>query len=244
MVLWPRDEAYYNRNRWAGALRDAQGNLVLDSPANNACAHYLHNMLYVLGDAIDRSDPPATVTAELYRAHAITNYDTAAIRIRTVGGVDVLFLVTHASRDLTGPLFSYEFERGLVTFSNETGLLEARFHDGNRTKTYGSPNDEQFRKVWMTMRDIRERTPTLCGIESAEPHTQCTWAAQQSMSEIQPFPPPLIHVEGERGARRTWVEGLDDAMRQCYETFKLPSEIGVVWASRGEEIRVGAMRDA
>src|SRR5438552_251290 len=74
MVLGPRDEAYYNRNRWAGALRDAHGNLVLDSPANNACAHYLHNMLYVLGDVIDRSDPPATVTAELYRAHAITNY--------------------------------------------------------------------------------------------------------------------------------------------------------------------------
>lgn len=71
MVLWPRDEAYYGRNRWAGAKHDAQGNLVLDSPVNNACAHYLHNMLYVLGPQVDRSAAPARLTAELYRAHPI-----------------------------------------------------------------------------------------------------------------------------------------------------------------------------
>ena len=38
LVLWPRDETYYGRNRWAGAKRDAHGNLVLDRPVNNACA--------------------------------------------------------------------------------------------------------------------------------------------------------------------------------------------------------------
>ncbi len=44
-----------------------QGRLVLDSPVNNACSHYLHNMFYVLGDRLDRSDQPKWVTAELYR---------------------------------------------------------------------------------------------------------------------------------------------------------------------------------
>ena len=71
IVLWPRDEAYYGRNRWAGAQRDGHGNLVWDSPVNNACAHYLHNMLYVTVELIDRSAEQATVVAEMYRAHPI-----------------------------------------------------------------------------------------------------------------------------------------------------------------------------
>src|SRR5207249_2746382 len=36
LVLWPRDETYYRRNRWAGRVRDADGNWILDSPVNNA----------------------------------------------------------------------------------------------------------------------------------------------------------------------------------------------------------------
>src|SRR5918992_777122 len=71
MVLWPRDETYYLRNKWAGRLFTGQGHPVFDSPVNNACAHYLHNMFYVLGDRTDTSAVPARVTAELYRANSI-----------------------------------------------------------------------------------------------------------------------------------------------------------------------------
>src|SRR5215213_7411815 len=105
MVLWPRDEAYYARNRWAGAKQDAQGNLVLDSPVNNACAHYLHNMLYVLGPQIDRSAQPVRLSAELYRAHPIQNYDTAALRCETDNGAELLFVVSHATVENRGPIF-------------------------------------------------------------------------------------------------------------------------------------------
>ena len=37
------------RNDWAGRKRDRTGAWILDSPANNAMAHDLHNMFYVLG---------------------------------------------------------------------------------------------------------------------------------------------------------------------------------------------------
>ena len=98
IVLWPRDETYYSRNRWAGKQRDEAGNPIFDSPVSNACAHYLHNMLYVLGDAVDRSAIPSRVSAELYRAHPIENYDTAALRCWTDRGVEILFIVSHATR--------------------------------------------------------------------------------------------------------------------------------------------------
>ena len=54
MPLWPRDERYYSRNGWAGVKRTNDGTWILDSPTNNACAHFLHNMFYVLGDRIER----------------------------------------------------------------------------------------------------------------------------------------------------------------------------------------------
>jgi len=104
LVLWPRDEAYFARNRWAGAIKDAKGNPVLDSPVNNACAHYLHNMLYVLGHCVDRSAQPRRVTAELYRAQPIQNYDTAAIRVITLDGTELLFIVSHSTAIQRGPI--------------------------------------------------------------------------------------------------------------------------------------------
>src|SRR5262245_14997625 len=49
LVLWPRPIQYFQRNDWAGKIRMPDGAGVFDSPVNNATAHFLHNMLYVLG---------------------------------------------------------------------------------------------------------------------------------------------------------------------------------------------------
>ena len=73
MVLWPRDEMYYRRNKWAGKLYTGQGHPVFDSPVNNATAHFLHNMLYVLGPERELRAQPASVQSELYRANVIEN---------------------------------------------------------------------------------------------------------------------------------------------------------------------------
>jgi len=54
----------------AGRLRDAaSGAWVLDSPANNAMAHFLHNALFLLGPEVHLSAVPASVTSELARAY-------------------------------------------------------------------------------------------------------------------------------------------------------------------------------
>ena len=103
LYLWPRDEGYYARNDWAGKRKDAEGAWVLDSPVQNAMAHDLHNMFYVLGKTRETSARPAEVEAELYRANAIENFDTAAARIRTEEGVEILFFVSHASEKIAVP---------------------------------------------------------------------------------------------------------------------------------------------
>ena len=238
LVLWPRDEAYYARNQWAGAKRDPQGNLVFDSPVNNACAHYLHNMLYILGSRVDRSAEPATVSAELYRAHEIENYDTAALRCVTRDGAEVLFFTSHCTGENRGPIFSYEFEKATIEIrEGADATITAKFADGTR-RDYGSPGQGRD-KLWQTLNCIRTGEPIVCGIEASFAHTQCVVAAQQSTADIIEFPAASIHRIGEPGRRLTVVDHLSQTLTRCYEEGKLPSEIGVDWAHPSKPINIG-----
>ncbi len=130
VVLWPRTQDYYRRNAWAGRQKSVDGAWVLDSPVNNAAAHYLHNMLFVLGEAVDRSAGLDRAQAELYRANPIENYDTAALRCFTDGGAEVLFYTSHAVSENVGPQFVFEFERGVVRLDGLDGVINATLEDG------------------------------------------------------------------------------------------------------------------
>lgn len=239
LVLWPRDWAYYHRNRWAGRLRDDQGRWVLDSPVNNAVAHYLHHMLYLLGDRVDRSLHPATVTAELYRANAIENYDTAMLRARASNGVEVIFTASHAVQRTIGPTCLFEFERATITFGETTGNhFVAHFANGE-TKDYGSP-DQFDQKLWTTIDCVRSGEPVPCGLEAASAHTVCMLGAQQS-STIMPFPADLVRSTGEGGHALVSVDGLSETLERCHAANRLPSEAGVPWAQTGREVALAPL---
>jgi len=238
-VYWPRDERYYKRNGWAGRQRDVQGRLVLDSPVNNACSHYLHNMFYVLGDRLERSDQPKWVTAELYRANAIENYDTAVLLSQTVRGVDLLFIATHATQNQKEPLLNYEFEKGTVVCGGDDGdEITAHMADGS-TVNYGVPIlADSPQKLVDVSQSIRAGKPPACGLEAASAQTFCMFAAQQSTAKINDFPDSMIVVEGEPNSRRTYVAGLEKMLDRCFDKFQLPSELKMKWAKPGKKIVV------
>jgi predicted dehydrogenase len=246
LYLWPRDEGYYTRNDWAGKRRDAEGAWVLDSPVQNAMAHDLHNMFYVLGKEKTSSARPAEVEAELYRANAIENFDTAAVRVRTEEGVEMLFYVSHASDEDRGPVVRYEFEKAVVRCDSRTSGLWAEFPDGTR-KDYGVPDAEPMNKLWQSIAGVREAgARPLCGLETAASQTLCMNGIQDSMPDIRAFPSGLVRsVEsagGRRlavetpGARRVVVDGLDEALAGCYEAEQLPSEMGLSWSAKGTPV--------
>ncbi len=212
LVLWPRGDDYYQRNRWAGRRRTDGGQWVLDSPASNAAAHFLHNMFFVLG-----SDGPQQLVAELYRARKIENYDTCAARWLTANGVEMLFVASHAVRDRVGPNFVFEFDRATVTFADAPDAqIVATFSDG-RTTNYGSPFDQRMRKLWCT---LENPTHSICGIADAAAHVRCIWMMQQSVAGPVDF-----------SARH-----LDSELSNCFEQWKLPSEIGLGWARAGRRV--------
>jgi hypothetical protein len=237
LYLWPRDEAYYRRNDWAGRKRDAEGRWILDSPANNAMAHDLHNMFYILGKTRETSARLARVEAELYRAYDIENFDTAALRCFTEEGTEILFYVSHAVEADTGPVFLYEFETGTVDARGRNAEMKAVLSTGE-VINYGSLDSEPLRKMWEAMEYVRRESLPACGIEAAMSQTLCLNGAQDSMPEIGEFPRQLLRRQGEPGRTSITVEGLEDALIECYEKNLLPSELGVAWGKKGKLIDI------
>jgi predicted dehydrogenase len=253
LCLWPRDRAYYGRNGWAGRKFGRDGAPVLDSPVNNAMAHDLHNMLFLLGDRPSLSARPVAVTAELYRANAIENFDTAALRVFTGRGAEILFYGAHPVFEERGPEFLFEFERGRVEYAGHPDPIRAFCDDGS-VREYASPgSDRQERKLWTMIdavsgdsgtaasggRNASPAAPIPCGLEAARAQTLCVNGAQDSMPEPVDFPAPLIRVTGEGGEELRWVDGLADAFADCFEKGILPSEAGLSWARPGRTIDLG-----
>jgi predicted dehydrogenase len=117
---WPRSERYYTRNDWAGRCR-RDGRWVMDSPASNALAHYLHLALFLLGDGFDRAARPTSVAAELYRANHIENYDTCSLRyaVDGIGGAEDVPLTvgfTHAAATAVEPVVMLRCEQATIRY--------------------------------------------------------------------------------------------------------------------------------
>ncbi len=246
LALWPRPESYYRRNNWAGRRRSDDGAWVLDSPINNATAHYLHNMLYLLGPGRERSATPADVAAELYRANAIENFDTAALRCHTAAGVEVLFYSSHAVPARIGPIVCGEFEKAVVCYDRYGAGADARFvarSHGGAIETYDPPGGHDMRKLWECVGAVRTGAPVACDVEAASAHLLCVNGAQDSMRDIVEFPASLVSAQGGGEERQRFVRGLGDALIQCFAQGILPSEHGdLAWAKPGEPVDLTTYR--
>src|SRR5688500_4677906 len=242
LVLFPRGLAYYDRNQWAGRLATDAGELVFDSPVNNAAAHYLHNMLYVLGEQDGASATPIHLRAELYRANAIESYDTAVLRMMAPCGAEVLFATSHATPRRVGPRFRFEFEHAVVTYGEETPNNEVIVHLAHGdVLSYGRPEADRDEKLWQCISAAARGDDTVaCDVRAALPHAMCVAAAAVSAGEP-------ITIPRER-TRRHRLDGeeemvvaveLEDVLHQCYRSGALPSELGTVgWAGPGALIQL------
>jgi len=229
IASYPRGVAYYTRNDWAGRIVSAAGDSVMDSPVNNATAHFLHNMLYLLGPTREISATPRSVQAELYRANDIENYDTAAIRCEAEEGVELLFYTTHVEPRSIGPAFVLEFTRATVTYDARTGTnIVARFADG-RVREYGNPDIDRFQPLWQCVEATRTGTAIACGVDAAMAQTLCMSAAQRL--PIVEFPRSLHRPALAGDDPMIAIDGLGDVLEHCYADGVLPSEMAdVSWA--------------
>ncbi len=240
LCFWPRKEDYYGKSSWLGRQKDKEGRWILDSPANNAAAHFLHNLFYCLGDRADTSAQPAVVTAELYRAYPIENFDSVACRIFTQEGTELLYYASHVTRPDQGPIFSFEFEQATISYGELTNEIVAASRP-KKEKHYGSPEaTHYFLKLFDAVACVREPKPVVCGPEAARAQTLCVNGIQESFPEIVEFPESRIQKDKKEG--RTWVDGLAEGFYECYTKGILPSEGNIPWARAGIPVDVRGYR--
>jgi predicted dehydrogenase len=234
LCFWPRGEDYYRKSNWLGRKKDDEDRWILDSPANNAMAHFLHNSFYILGEQPDTSTHPTEVTAELYRAYQIENFDTVACRALSGEGAELVFYVSHVTRNDKGPVFFFEFEQATITYNEILDDIIATDYKG-KEKHYGSPEESHpLRKLSEAVASVRNPKPVICGLEAARSQTLCVNGIQESFPEIIEFPESVIQKEMEEG--RLWVDGLEEAFDECYKKGILPSEGDFSWARAGRAV--------
>ncbi len=221
-ISWPRNRAYYNRGGGWGGKITKDGRLVLDSIASNACAHYLHNMFFLLGDTMDASASVAEVQAECYRANEIENFDTCCIKMKTQGGTQLYFAATHAANQNRNPEFVYVFQNGRVVFSQDEGSqIVAEFHDGSR-KVYGDPFKNGFQKLWACIDAVKNGNVPICTVQTALAHVRLIEGIYQT-TPIYDFAKDSICIDRETDT--VFVNGLYESLYAAYEKECLFSEL-------------------
>ena len=220
-ISWPRNRAYYERGSGWGGRISKNGILLLDSIASNACAHYLHNMLFVLGDTMETAARAKLVAADCLQANDIENFDTCALRLTTKDNVSLYYIASHATEKKKNPEFVYAFENATVTFSQDEGSeIIATFRDGT-TKNYGNPFASDTKKLWDSIAAAKSGNPPICTVRTAMEHTRLIETLYREVP-IKRFPEEEIAIK--EGTDYTYVKGLYERLYKAYEAEKLLSE--------------------
>ena len=215
----PRKFAYYARGGgYAGQVRTKDGRVILDSPASNACAHYMQEMLFILGGEMDTTGEAKLERGECMRAYDISNFDTCTLMMTVNGNVPVYFATSHAAETHTALMLRYEFENGYVTIENN--MLKATFNDGT-VKIYGDPMLDQFaNKIRHCLDAIKNGTTPVCTVKTAFTHVKV-------INEIYHTIPVVAFAENEKVYEedRIYVPGLKERLEEAFNRGCMLSEV-------------------
>lgn len=224
--LWPRSEAYYSRNQWAGRLY-IDGAAALDSPLNNAFAHFINLAFSLAEDRSANRTPIEVESAELFRAHRIESFDTAVVKARNGAGVEFWFGVSHACEVYREPEIHITGENGTACWLHERHSRIAPQEgpiEEHPVPTYESARQSMFAAVLARFDDPQF---PICGTDIALRHTRFIHELHRSCA-IRPLSSNEVTMRripghaNEIPTIRKLDHLLDEAMRQR----ALLSEVG------------------
>lgn len=214
--IWPRPRSYYLRNDWAGHLK-SNGMPVLDSPLNNAFAHFVMLSLYLAGAGRDVAAPPAKVeSAELLRAHAIESFDTAVVRLTTAEGVKIWMGVSHCCRPQFDPEITLRGSRGVATWHYEREI-RLQTNQGTTVRPMADITGARREMMAAVLARLRGENVRLCLPSLAQCHTQLI-AQLHDEWPIEAVPADEIDwtENPKSSAAMPLIRGLEAAMHRAY----------------------------
>ncbi|MEI3040532.1 MAG: Gfo/Idh/MocA family oxidoreductase [Victivallales bacterium] len=222
--LWPRDDQYYGRNNWAGKIAAADGTPILDSPINNAFAHYLNIQLFLAGETFGNSAHAVAVEGELYRARrTIETFDTCALRFTTENDVLLQIMLTHTVARNGSPTIRVECENGTVYWKvdDSWNICAA---DGSLL--YSGVVEAPHKDMFMDMvRRITGEQTFRCSLSMALEHTHCIELMTGKLT-----PRELTGSVTRLEPNGQYVlDRVEEVFDEGYRRGLLPSELGVEW---------------
>jgi len=209
--LWPRPRSYFTRNNWAGRLR-ADAMPVMDSPLNNAFAHFVMLSLYFAG-----SETPVLEGVELFRAHAIESFDTAVVRSRTASGVQLWFGASHASHETIEPEIVITGDRGQASWRYESEAFWQPAGGAKVSRRLLDITGARRAMFAVALRRLHDSAVRICPTELAGRHTALIESIHHQ-ADIGTVPASLVTWVGVNGqaSEVPAIRGLTAALHRAH----------------------------
>ena len=215
--LWRRDAAYFNRNAWAGKLRVGR-DWVLDSPANNAFAHFINILCFLAGPKFEESSELSSMQAELYRAMSIESFDTAFVKAVTASGILLHFSVTHACAEMVDPQIQITGSTGEISWS---------------LKGKESVNESRVVMFDKVIDHLNGSDDLVCDLDIAYSLTQVINAMHVAASITQIAEQNYSVIPSDSGDQIA-INNIEGIVEECYQEIRLPGELNIPWARSTE----------
>lgn len=216
--LWPRARSYFTRNNWAGKV-SSDGAATLDSPLNNAFAHFVNLSLFLLGNKVDESARATVQWAQVFRAHDIEMFDTAVVRGAVESGARFWFGVSHATGETREPEVLIQGEDGQIAWKHEHSYTIT--DRSGRTQTFSLPSTQNVRRQMFAAVLSRLINPDafVCTTAMAEEHTRLIESIQ-IVGVLREFPSDSVSwiKDSGAGSEIPIVNGLAGRLDRAFES--------------------------
>lgn len=227
-----RNKDYYDRNNWAGCIKNGD-NWILDSPYNNAMAHQVNLLCFFAGRTFESSAVLKTVQAELFKANrSIKNADNAAIEIITEDNKKLLYYVTHNAAESIEPELIISGSKGSIiwtfakTVSNIDGTESCIENDDNRDHIMDA-----------LLNKVKGKASFICGLKIAGVQTLVVNAAHAS-SKIIEVPQEYVTTQKHGASTSECLKDISGIMLAAFEEERLFSTDDYPWMKPGKVINI------
>lgn len=231
--LWPRGRLYYNRNNWAGKLRTDKG-WILDSPVNNALAHYLNLICYLGGKQLDEMAEVNSLQVGLYRANPkIESFDTAFFSMKSASCPHLFFATSHVAHDNLDPIIDVIGETGRIQWTQASYAIK-RGDAATETVAMSSPEEIRDNIMDAVLKRVESPDSFVFTPECARVLTELVNAAHASTPIVQIPEDLVLKVPGKlAGDERCVWNGLDPIIRRTFDEIRLPTESDFAFCKNG-----------
>ena len=226
ITFFPRPSKYFKSRKWSGKIMSDDGRMISDSIVNNACAHTLQVLLFLLGAEMNTSVSPESTEVRLYNANGLETFDSIALKLQTTANVPIFYYASHTTMEKHGREFELVLENGSVRYSEDECILKGTFNNGE-VKDYGwcKSNEDKFLKCVKAA--AGEKDMVSCTLSTAFSQVKAVEMIMQHLDETYIFSADEVKTYSKNSDTYVYVPKMAELLMEAYRENKLPDKENV-----------------